>query len=177
MSINALKIRRKLLRRDKSYFVMCPINDLPFRDKSASLILLLGILHHTEHREHNIPYLKKKLAYKGIIYIDEVLYRPSFLAHKNIKKGVDVSAHEEFVFLDGLKYNLSQGGEINYLKLFNTPFYNFIKKRFTFLVRENYSTYKIIMFIDKIFMHSLGFFFKSFNPGAVTIIWKKNDKR
>ena len=112
---------------------MCPINDLPFRDKSASLILLLGILHHTEHREHNIPYLKKKLAYKGIIYIDEVLYRPSFLAHKNIKKGVDVSAHEEFVFLDGLKYNLGSRWGDKLSKLFNTHSIILLKKDLHFL--------------------------------------------
>ena len=117
MSINALRIRRKLLNRSDSYHIVCPINNLPFENESAALILLLGILHHTEHKEHNLPYLTKILQTKGLIYIDEVLYRPSFLSHKNIKRGVNISAHEEHIFLDGLKYNLNVNGRIKYYKL------------------------------------------------------------
>ncbi len=175
MSINALRIRRKLLNRPNSYCVVCPINNLPFEDNSAALILLLGILHHTEHKEHNFPYLKKILKPKGLMYIDEVLYRPSFLPHKNIKKGVNISAHEEHIFLDGLKYNLKEDGKIKFYKLFHTPFYNLVKNFLPSLVRKSYSSFKIVMIIDKIFMKTLGMISKRFNPGAVTVIWEKNE--
>lgn len=175
MSINALRIRRKLLNRLNSFYIVCPINNLPFENESAALILLLGILHHTEHKEHNLPYLTKMLQTKGLIYIDEVLYRPSFLPHKNIKKGVNVSAHEEHIFLDGLKYNLNVNGQIKYYKLFHTPFYNLIKNFFPSFVRRSYSSFKFVMLLDKIFMKTFGIISKRFNPGAVTIIWGKNE--
>ena len=173
MSISALRIRRKLLQNKNSYHIVCPISNLPLKKNCISLALLLGILHHTEHKEHTLPYLKKMLQNKGVLYIDEVLHRPSFLPHRNLKKGLNVSAHEEYIFLDGLKFNLNENGKVKYYKIFHTPFYNLIKNLFPPLIRKSYRTYELIMFIDKIFMKTLGYLSNRFKPGAITIIWEK----
>ena len=44
-------------------------------------MILIGILHHSEHKEHTLPSLMKLITDNGMLYLDEVLYRPSFLSH------------------------------------------------------------------------------------------------
>lgn len=172
MSLYALMIRRKLTDRPNSLFLMASVDNLPFKDKCVSAMLLIGILHHSERKEETIPDLKKLMVPGGIIYLNEALSRPSFLSHRNIVKGIDVSLHEETINYNLLMEILGRFGHIDYHIIFNTPFYQFASRYFMSLVIVNRLFYKIFRVIDDIARMSLGMLLPSFKAGEVSIIWR-----
>lgn len=173
MSFHGLKIRRKLMNLPKSLYVLASIDNLPFPNESADCMILIGILHHAEHKEQTLPKLKNLVAQNGIIYLDEALHRPSFLPHADKVRGQNISLHEEYIFREPLDYILAQGGRIEYYVLFNTPFYNFCIKKLHALVVSGPTIYAIVRLIDKVLMKSIGKIMPSFKAGAISVIWKR----
>ena len=173
MSLYGLKIRRKLMNAPKSLYVLASIDNLPFPDESIDCMILIGILHHAEHKEQTLPKLKKLMAQNGIIYLDEVLHRPSFLPHTDKIRGQNISLHEEYIFREPLDHILAQSGRIEYYVLFNTPFYNFCIKKLQAFVVSGGAAYGAVRLIDKILMKSIGKIMPSFKAGAISVIWKR----
>ena len=115
----------------------------------------------------------KLIANDGLIYLDEVLYRPSFLRHADKVRGDNISLHEEYVYYEPLHTVIQQQGKIVYQALFNTPFYNFAIKKMIGFVTASDASYRFIRLLDTLCRKTLGLILKSFKAGEVTIIWKK----
>ena len=173
MSFYGLKIRRELMNVKNSLFVLASIDNLPLPDESIDRMVLIGILHHAEHKEQTLPKLQKLMAMDGIIYLDEVLHRPSFLPHADKVRGQNISLHEEYIFAEPLGHILAQSGKIEYSVSFNTPFYNFCIKKLHNLVVSGSTAYGFVRFIDKVLMKSLGLIMPSFKAGAISVIWRR----
>ena len=173
MSFYGLKIRRELMNAQNSLYVLASIDNLPLPDESIDCMILIGILHHAEHKEQTLPKLKNLMALGGIIYLDEVLHRPSFLPHADKIRGQNISLHEEYIFREPLDHILAQSGQIEYCVSFNTPFYNFCIKKLHAFVVSGSTAYGLVRFIDKILIKSLGIIIPSFKAGAISVIWKR----
>ena len=173
MSLYALKIRRRLLSRPRSLYILASIDNLPLKNECISAMLLIGILHHSKRKEKTLNDLKNHLVSNGIIYLDEVISRPSFLKHREIIKGIDVSLHEEAVDYSELIEILGRDGSIEYHVIFNTPFYRFCTLYLKSFMTAKMFCYKTVRAIDYIFMKLLGRFLPSFKAGEVSVIWRK----
>ena len=174
MSFYGLKIRRRLLNRANAFFILASIDNLPIKTTSVGCMILIGILHHSEHKEHTLPSLMKLITDNGILYLDEVLYRPSFLSHAHLKRGDNISLHEEYCYREPLMWNISREGVLLYCTTFYTPFYNFAVKKMLKLVIASDSSYKFFRFIDSLIARTIGYLHPSFKAGEISLIWKKN---
>jgi ubiquinone/menaquinone biosynthesis C-methylase UbiE len=174
MSFYGLKIRRRLLGRSNALYILGSVDRLPLCNESVSAMLLIGILHHSEHKEHTLPSLMKLITPRGLIYLDEVLHRPSFLNHDDKILGDNISQHEECVYGAPLKHNLSKSGEVVYEVEFNTPFYNFAIKKMLPLVTASRGSYQFFRYVDTAFRVTLGRIIDSFKAGEISVIWRKS---
>lgn len=173
MSLHALKIRRRLLSHSPSLYVLASIDNIPLKNECVAAMLLIGILHHSERKEKTLNDLKNHLVSNGVIYLDEVISRPSFLKHREIIKGVDVSLHEESINYSQLIEILGWDGSIEYHVVFNTPFYRFSTLYLKRFMTRNMFFYKSIRAFDYLFRKLLGSFLPSFKAGEVSVIWRK----
>ncbi len=175
MSFYGLKVRRDLLKRKNALYILASIDNLPLKDNSLACMILIGILHHSEHKEHTLPSLLSLMGENGLLYLDEVLYRPSFLKHSHLKRGENISLHEEYCYKEPLLWHLNQKGSIVYCKLFNTPFYNLAIKKFLKIVTYNERMYSFVRFLDTLCRKSLGLVFPSCKAGEITVIWQNSN--
>lgn len=173
MSMPALKIRRKLLSRGNSLFIMGSVDNLPLKYECVAGLFIIGILHHSERKESTLLSLKRYLVDGGIIYLDEAISRPSFLRHEEIIKGVDVSIHEEQIDYAKLMEIITKEGKLEYHVIFNTPIYTFMSTYLRQLMLMNYPVYRVVRAVDRLFMTTLGKKLPAFSAGEVTVLWRK----
>ena len=173
MSFYGLKVRRELLKRKNALYILASIDNLPIKKNSVACMILIGILHHSEHKEHTLPSLLNLLCERGLLYLDEVLYRPSFLNHSHLTRGENVSLHEEYCYKEPLLWHLKQQGTILYCKIFNTPFYNLAIKKFLKFVTYNEISYSLIRFLDTCCRKTIGLLLPSCKEGEIAVIWQK----
>lgn len=173
MSIHALKIKRHILNHPDAIYALASIDNPPIQKESSALLLVAGILHHSERKEQTLPDLFSLLQQDGVMFLDEVLTRPSFLRHSERISGVTESVHEESVDYPQLRAVIDAMGIVERAELFNTPFYTACTTYLNSLLTWNRLSYTGFRIADTLCMRTLGAFIPSFAAGQGTFIIRR----
>ncbi len=105
ISLDGLKLNRARNPHEKSLYVLCSADALPFKPGVIDCLCYFGILHHTERKAATVPRDSELLKIGGFIIIHEAVAKASRLAPAWLKQALarlwgaaaETSAHEENV--------------------------------------------------------------------------------
>ena len=139
-------------------------------------ICYFGILHHAERLADTVPEDADFLKSGGSILLLEALSRPHVSSFIPYYANKVESAHEHRIDRNNLWKNLKIRDD---LKIINfreeyTLLYGGLRHFMRFSIFNNKSYYKLIMFLDKIFLITFRKISSFFDSGEILVVLKKD---
>lgn len=176
ISISALKFNRSLNKHKNSLYVVASVDNLPIKDQSINAIFYFGILHHAERLADTLPENADFLKSGGSILLLEALNRPFLSSYIPYYSNKIESAHEHRIDRNNLWKNLRLREDLKIINIREeySVLYGGLRHLMKIRILRNKIFYKLIIFLDQIFLKIFSRISLFFNSSEILTILRKN---